>query len=200
MSHLKRPFLVFPGAQTNAKYRCHRCMRDLSELAFRRLIRDERYGIAAARMATAYHPICKSCLTQLKGEYVGHPLYSPSVDRYLRSLISSARANAASRGIGFLLESDDLLGLFIEQRGKCSISGAQFRIEKVESGRINRLRPSVDRIDSRGHYTPDNVHLVCAIVNTMKSDMTQAELLRWCQRIVETAVAKEGEMLAVVSQ
>jgi hypothetical protein len=52
------------------------------------------------------------------------------------------------------------------------------------NGRM-RTNVSVDRINSRYGYTPENVQLVCDIVNRMKSNMTVAELREWCKAIME---------------
>lgn len=40
---------------------------------------------------------------------------------------------------------------------------------------------SIDRIDPNKGYTKDNVQLVCAQVNMMKSDMSLEELYMFCE-------------------
>ena len=44
---------------------------------------------------------------------------------------------------------------------------------------------SIDRIDSNVGYIPDNVQLVCKIVNLMKHIMNLDELRYWCQLILQ---------------
>jgi hypothetical protein len=43
---------------------------------------------------------------------------------------------------------------------------------------------SIDRIDSNKGYTKDNIQLVCAYVNIMKSDKSIEELKYFCQCIL----------------
>jgi hypothetical protein len=46
---------------------------------------------------------------------------------------------------------------------------------------------SIDRIDSEKGYEPENVQLVCSVVNTMKMQYSEEELIAWCRAIVEKA-------------
>lgn len=44
---------------------------------------------------------------------------------------------------------------------------------------------SIDRIDPNKGYTKDNVQLVCAQVNMMKSDMSLEELYMFCEAMIK---------------
>ena len=44
---------------------------------------------------------------------------------------------------------------------------------------------SIDRIEHDGDYTLANVRLVCRVVNTMRTRLTDEQLFDWCQKIVE---------------
>ena len=58
------------------------------------------------------------------------------------------------------------LALYRAQGGRCALSGLQFDLRSVGSGKARRpFAPSLDRIDSTGGYTQDNVRLVCQAVN-----------------------------------
>lgn len=46
---------------------------------------------------------------------------------------------------------------------------------------------SIDRIDSAVGYVRGNVQFVCDVVNRMKQDLEQADLLIWCRRILAVA-------------
>ena len=52
------------------------------------------------------------------------------------------------------------------------------------SGRVNI---SIDRIDSSVGYVRGNVQFVCDVVNRMKQELIQEELLLWCKRILGVA-------------
>lgn len=54
------------------------------------------------------------------------------------------------------------------------------------SGRVN-TNISIDRIDSSAGYVRGNVQFVCDVVNRMKQDLRQKELLLWCNRILGVA-------------
>jgi len=51
------------------------------------------------------------------------------------------------------------------------------------SGRIT-TNISLDRIDSSVGYVRGNVQFVCNVVNRIKQELLQEELLQWCKRIL----------------
>lgn len=53
-----------------------------------------------------------------------------------------------------------------EQEDRCAIAGLPLGYDR--EGDDQELLASLDRIDSSGHYTPDNVQLVCRFVNRWK--------------------------------
>jgi hypothetical protein len=59
-----------------------------------------------------------------------------------------------------------LLRMMGEQEDRCALTGLPFAYPG-ESDDL-QLRPSLDRIDSNGHYTPDNVQIVCRFMNRWK--------------------------------
>lgn len=65
--------------------------------------------------------------------------------------------------------------LFHKQNGKCNISGIE----------LDWNTASLDRIDSSIGYTKDNVQWVHSIVNKMKLNMKDEELIKWCKLITE---------------
>lgn len=48
---------------------------------------------------------------------------------------------------------------------------------------------SVDRIDNTIGYVQGNVRLVCFMVNNIRSDMSDIEMMWWCQKIVDNCTA-----------
>jgi len=73
---------------------------------------------------------------------------------------------------------DQLIEKFVEQAGKCALSG----VEMTWSGRANvsgKAKPnsvSLDRIDQSKGYTADNVRLICYCFNAFRGDMTDEEM------------------------
>lgn len=68
---------------------------------------------------------------------------------------------------------------------KCNKTGIEFAYEKQNRFKCHPFSPSIDRIDSNGYYTKDNVRMVIWQYNLMKGEMTDSELLDVCKRIVE---------------
>jgi hypothetical protein len=62
------------------------------------------------------------------------------------------------------------------QENRCALTGIplQFRGEQTD----DQLLPSLDRIDSSGHYEIGNLQIVCRFVNFWKSDQDDAEFRR----------------------
>lgn len=62
------------------------------------------------------------------------------------------------------------------QENRCALSGIpfQFRTKGVDAA----LLPSLDRIDSNGHYAQDNLQIVCRFINFWKSDSDNEEFKR----------------------
>ena len=58
------------------------------------------------------------------------------------------------------------VALYERQNGRCAVSGIEFSLQSYERALVKHpFAPSIDRILSEGHYTPDNARLVCVAVN-----------------------------------
>lgn len=80
------------------------------------------------------------------------------------------------------LDLEFLFYLWNKQSGKCALTGLPMTYKFYE-GRVN-TNLSIDRIDSSRGYTKDNVQLVCMVANQMKNDLSQDELFRICELII----------------
>lgn len=161
------------------RFKCRRCFRDLPDIEFEALPPAE-----GLQRFLYLHPYCYTCRKQLKSKWAAHPLVTPARQRYVHRLVLSARGGAQARGIIFAVTEDDVLQRFVEQQGKCALTGESMTLES--GTRIDRARAalSIDRIESSRNYTIDNIHLVCRVINLMKSDMSLEEFGRWCSRMV----------------
>lgn len=87
------------------------------------------------------------------------------------------------------LTKEDLFSLYEIQEGLCAISGVRMTFEQ-SGGRV-ATNISIDRIDSSLGYLPENIQLVCSLVNTMKREYSTEELISWCKTIVEFQAGKK---------
>ena len=79
----------------------------------------------------------------------------------------------------------DIFESYEKQKGKCAISGIEMTyITGAKKGYIAH-NASIDRIDSSMGYTKENVQLVCTIINFMKSNLSQEELVFYCEQIIK---------------
>lgn len=134
-----------------------------------------------------YRTKCKECV--LKEAKHKHPAaYAAKSARRSSSpknFISGILNHAAKRKqhLGFNLDLGYLLNLYEEQQGLCALSKVRMTYQ-AGAGRV-ATNISIDRIDSSVGYVRGNVQFVCDVVNRMKQDLTEPELLVWCARILE---------------
>lgn len=115
------------------------------------------------------------------------------------------RHNAELRGIYFDITPQDLHDLWINQKGKCAISGIsiQLPVKKKaykEDGKqtIHYFgNASVDRIDSLKGYKKENIQWVLSKINIMKMETPQDEFIQLCKLIVNH---NENENSIIIDQ
>lgn len=83
-----------------------------------------------------------------------------------------------------MLAKDDVLGMYLAQDGRCAVTGLKMTIDRGWRGVKPRTLASIDRINSKGHYTRDNVQMVCWAINYMKGDLTPDEFTFWCAKVI----------------
>ncbi len=99
------------------------------------------------------------------------------------------RSCARKRSLEFGITAKYIWGLFQLQGGKCAISGLPLSISSP-------ITASLDRIDSKLGYLPDNVQWVHRDVNFMKSDHIQAEFIALCTTIADYQRSKAAAKVA----
>ncbi|KAK3243187.1 hypothetical protein CYMTET_47143 [Cymbomonas tetramitiformis] len=120
-------------------------------------------------------------------------------ERVIRDMFASARRGAEERDIDFGLPSPEyLMRLYDQQRGKCALTGFPMFLVPPQADPENtawtRFKPSVDRVDSNGHYVRDNVQLVCVFANLAKGEADDhdfREMFRVCAENSESAPPTE---------
>lgn len=99
---------------------------------------------------------------------------------------SSVRDSAQYRGLSFNITIDFAWCLYLEQQGKCAITGWDIKFStkrKIKQGIEQTC--SLDRIDSKFGYEEWNVAWVHKVVNIAKNDSTLKEFITMCRAAVE---------------
>lgn len=78
--------------------------------------------------------------------------------------------------ISFEVFSQHVAGLIERQNFCCAITGIPLQHDDLPGG-DEELRASLDRIDSNGHYEPDNLQVVCRFINRWKGADQNAQFL-----------------------
>lgn len=108
--------------------------------------------------------------------------HTSTLNGYLVKLFANLQYNTKSRAKDILIEItiDDIKELYKKQDGKCAISNIQMTHLAYQSDdpkQLNKNNLSIDRKDSKKGYTKTNIQLVCTIVNILKSDLNDNEML-----------------------
>lgn len=76
---------------------------------------------------------------------------------------------------------DYVLQLIKKQGGRCMLTGLELKWFGDEGDA--ELQPSLDRIDSDGHYAPDNLQVVCKFANLWKGSYNNATFLQLIEKV-----------------
>lgn len=96
-----------------------------------------------------------------------------------RLLLTSARI----RDKNCTLELTDVLPLI--EAGTCPRTGFKFDLNPHDVHHRNPFSPSIDRIDGTKGYVKGNVQIVCSWYNIAKNEYSDAQLLTFCQAVVD---------------
>ena len=94
----------------------------------------------------------------------------------LRYLVNKSRDRAKLQGLEHTITVDDLV-----LPDACPYLGITLTTEWGK-GQL-KTNASIDRIDSTKGYIPGNVQIISRLANTMKSDATEEQLMRFAQAI-----------------
>jgi hypothetical protein len=97
-------------------------------------------------------------------------------------LWKTAQRGAATRGLSFNISPHYAWGLFLEQGGKCALSGLS-----LVFGSDALRTASLDRVDSTKGYEEGNVQWVHKVVNIMKWNLTEADFIQYCRFVAAKA-------------
>ena len=124
----------------------------------------------------------RAAATRERNRLNGHAHYHRCNEDVYHYLMYLAKYTRSRRKHKNEIDAAHLEVLWDEQLGRCALSGVAMT-HSVGHSRVTPTNASVDRIDNNLGYLPGNVRLVCAIVNVMRREQTEAEFIRWCNLI-----------------
>ncbi len=127
--------------------------------------------------------ICKICQHQRMQSYTS------SFDGYINKLLLSVKHNTIKRAkdLDIQITIQDIIDLYNKQNGKCALTGIKMThigyTTQNDQHTINKYNISIDRINSNKGYIVDNIQLVCAAINRLKSDMDNTEFALMANKV-----------------
>jgi hypothetical protein len=143
------------------------------------------------RSQDGLQPYCKGCMA------IRSRKSTSNLNGYLTQILRWSKKSAKDRNTPknvmiHTITKQDLIDTYDRQNGLCAISNLEMTFvqepNSKESGGIkynpNHVRNiSIDRIDSTKSYTPDNIQLVCSVINTMKSSFSSDDFVTMCKLV-----------------
>lgn len=122
--------------------------------------------------------ICNDCKRARQFQAWSHDPY-----KFLQSVTVSAKYRAKQRNLVWDIDSEWVCGLWDKQKGRCALSGVQLTHHRGSQERYVDTNASLDRIRCAEGYTKYNTQLVAFRVNSMKSDMEEAQFVWWVKTL-----------------
>lgn len=102
---------------------------------------------------------------------------SSSPFNYMHNLHTQLKYAREKQGYEWKITAKDLYRIYADQEGKCALTGVTLTYEKG-IGEESEFNISIDRIDSNGDYTVENIQLLGKIVNFLKHDIPQEKFIK----------------------
>jgi len=133
--------------------------------------------------STGLQTYCKDCQCEKSKKWAS------TLDGFIKKLHLDMRHNAKKRAkkLDIEITCDDIKDLYKKQNGLCALTGIAMTTDtymtKGNQHIINKMNISIDRVNSDLGYTKENIQLVGAMINRMKSDLTNKEFIDFCSVI-----------------
>lgn len=129
---------------------------------------------------------CRVCIAAAARAYRTTHISKPkpkldvSIPKMLWSAIGCRISDAKQRSVGdFNLTTEYMYKLYLQQEGRCALSGAALTIEKRTKDVL-----SIDQINAGGGYVEGNVQWVTWAVNRAKGDLSMPQFIELCAMVL----------------
>lgn len=102
----------------------------------------------------------------------------------LNERVGDSRKRADKLGLDYNITLHDIVEIWIEQAGKCALTGVELDYQGGSLWDKNPIRASIDRIDSSLGYVQGNVRLLCHWANNAKSTYDDKLFRKMCEQAV----------------
>jgi len=106
--------------------------------------------------------------------------YATKIGR-VKSFLKTAKRRSSKFSEECNLDQEYLMNLLGD---RCEVTGLEFDYSPHPTNKCNPLAPSIDRIDNSIGYVKGNVRFVIWQYNIMRNELTDDELLFYCERIL----------------
>ena len=138
---------------------------------------------------------CLQCFNENRKRTRRRNVEPPTILERLNELARSARYRSS---VATNIDGTYLTGLYHSQDGRCYYSGMEMELSPWGKGRTAKSM-SIDRVDSNGGYTKDNIVLCCWAVNAGKSNLSEDEYIGVCRAVVEHSAIRRRSTAIVLS-
>lgn len=116
----------------------------------------------------------------------GNPKQNDELSPF-RKLFQSAKGHAKDKNREFSITLKHLLEQWRKQNGRCVYTGWILEMSENTKNQLvlSPRKMSLDRVDSSGGYTPENIQFVCYMANTAKNRFSEQELIDFCLAVSE---------------
>ncbi len=137
----------------------------------------DKHEVTAQNLKSGRTSACRKCGIKARAKKQIRNIKGPIPTTYWNRCIEGA----AVRNLPFLISPDEAHEKYLEQKGRCAISGVLIGFR--DRGTSHKHTASLDRIDSRLAYTKDNIQWVHVTINLMKNRIPETDFLSWCRLV-----------------
>jgi hypothetical protein len=116
------------------------------------------------------------------------------VEKFFRRTLQKTRWDAVNRrNLEFDIDTDYIVELFFNQKGKCALTGWEMKLERGGDyfGNKNPKVASMDRLDNSKGYVKGNIQLACSYPNNFKGRLPNQVFLQFCKDVADTNFPNE---------
>ncbi len=122
---------------------------------------------------------CKLCENEIAKKRWHEKRKTQTLEEAIHYKFYQAKYRSEQKGRLFNLTVEDVVNQWNKQQGFCYYTGLKM---EVTPNNLNHF--SIDRIDSKIGYEPDNIVICTHVINLMKKDLSSDDFIDYCMLVV----------------